>query len=66
MNLQANKTLKNFFCIQLKGFFQDKEEQSDTTERDGFETLTMCRPKWTANSHQWTFSSKNAVMMFTN
>ena len=63
MNLQANKTLRNFFCIQLKAFFQDKEEQSDTTERDG---LTTCRPKWTANSHQWTFSSKNDVMMFTN
>ena len=33
--------VEKFLCrVQLKAFFHDKEDQSDTTEKDAVETLT--------------------------
>ena len=33
--------------VQLKAFFHDKEDQSDTTEKDAIETLIARKSKWT-------------------
>ena len=41
--------------VRLKAFFHDKEDQSDITEKDAFETLTTRKLKWTppeGHSHQ--------------
>ena len=40
--------VEKFLCrVQLKAFFPDKEDQSDTTEKDAVETLTARKSKWT-------------------
>ena len=33
--------------VQLKAFFHNKEDKSDNTEKDAFETLTAKKSKWT-------------------
>ena len=40
--------------VQLKAFFHDKEDQSDTTEKDAVETLTARKSKWTPSERQLT------------
>ena len=32
--------------VQLKAFFHNKEDESDNTEKDAFETLTAKKSKW--------------------
>ena len=39
--------------VQLKAFFHDKEDQSDATEKDAFETLTTRKSKWTPPEGQF-------------
>ena len=39
--------------VQLKAFFHDKEDQSDTTEKDAFEALTTRKSKWTPPEGQF-------------
>ena len=41
--------------VQLKAFFDNKEDKSDNTEKDAFQTLTAKKSKWIPpedNSHQ--------------
>ena len=45
------------FCVlrsvQLKAFFHNKEDKSDNTEKDAFETLTAKKSKWTPPEGQF-------------
>ena len=54
--------------IQLKAFFHDKEDNSNASDKDIFETLHVRKSKWTPPEGQFAslvfFSSKNAVMTF--
>ena len=39
--------------VQLKAFFHSKEDKSDNTEKDAFETLTAKKSKWTPPGGQF-------------
>ena len=39
--------------VQLKAFFHNKEDKSDNTEKDAFETLTAKKSKWTPPEGQF-------------
>ena len=39
--------------VQLKAFFHNKEDKSDNTEKDAFETLTTKKSKWTLPEGQF-------------
>ena len=39
--------------VQLKAFFQNKEDKSDNTEKDAFQTLTAKKSKWTPPEGQF-------------
>ena len=39
--------------VQLKAFFHNKEDKSDNTEKDAFETLTAKKSKWTPPESQF-------------
>ena len=58
--------LKNFFAaFNLKLFFHDKGYDSNTSNKDIFETLQTRKSNWTPPEGQFAsldFSSKNAVM----
>ena len=41
--------------VQLKAFFHNKEDKSDNTAKDAFETLTAKKPKWTPPEGQIAF-----------
>ena len=44
----TRQDVEKFLCrIQLKAFFYKKEDKSDITEKDAFETLTTKKSKWT-------------------
>ena len=40
--------------VQLKAFFHNKEDKSDNTEKDAFETLTAKKSRWTPPEGQFT------------
>ena len=51
--------------VQLKAFFHDKEDDSNTSYKDIFKTLQTRKSKWTPPEGQFAsldFLSKNAVM----
>ena len=51
--------------VQLKAFFHDKEDDSNTSDKDIFETLQTRKSKWTPPEGQFAsldFFIKNAVM----
>ena len=53
--------------IQLKAFFHDKEDNSNASDKDIFETLHVRKSKWPPPEGQFAslvFSIKNAVMTF--
>ena len=41
--------------VQLKAFFHDKEDDSDTSNNDIFETLLVRKSKWTPREGQFAF-----------
>ena len=52
--------------VQLKAFFHIKEDKSDNTAKDAFETLTAIKSKWTPPEGQFAsidYFIKNAAMM---
>ena len=53
-------------CVQLKAFFHDKEDDSNTSDKDISETLQTRKSKWTPPEGQFAsldfFYQKNAVM----
>ena len=56
--------------VQLKAFFHDKEDDSNTSDKDIFETLQTRKSKWTPPEGQFAslsfFLSINAVMTSIN
>ena len=56
--------------VELKAFFHDKEDDSNTSDKDTFETLQVRKSKWTPPEGQFAsldfFLSINAVMTSIN
>ena len=53
-NSRLSKMLKNFFAaFNLKLFFHDKEDDSNTSDKDIFETLQTRKSKWTPPEGQF-------------
>ena len=50
----TRQDVEKFLCrVQLKAFFHNKEDKSDKTEKDAFETLTAKKSKWTPPEGQF-------------
>ena len=58
--------LKNFFAaFNLKPFFHDKEDDSNTSDKDIFETLQTLKSKWTPPEGQsYVKDSQHALQIF--
>ena len=53
-NSQLSKTLKTSFTVfSRKLFFHDKEDDSNTSNKDTFETLQIPKSKWTPPEGQF-------------
>ena len=53
-NFQSSKTLKNSLpAFKWKSFFHDKEDNSNTLNKDTFETLQIRKSKWTPTEGQF-------------
>ena len=54
-NFQLSKLLKNSFAaFNWKPFFHDKEDDSNISNKDTFETLQIQKSKWTPPEGQFT------------
>ena len=60
---------KFLLCVQLKAYFHDKEDDSNTSSKDTFETLQIRKSKWTPPKGQFAsldFSSIYVVTILIN
>ena len=73
-NFRFRKIISQYglkFCsrVQLKAFFHDKEDDSNISNKDTFETLQVRKSKWTPPGGQFAsldFSSKKVATISTN